>query len=122
MSEDYEKNDRIPPFKLNSDPSILLNNEDTPWLWRDHNQGTYIKKKFIVIPTWYGDVLDLLCNNCDFRFFYRVFHIFYGLNEFSAWRWISYGECAMKNQMINVNKMWKLISYWKAIVLMILIK
>jgi hypothetical protein len=51
MLEDYEKNDRIPPFIVNSDPSILLNNEDTPWLWRDYNQRTYVKKKFIAIPT-----------------------------------------------------------------------
>ena len=52
----------------------------------------------------YSDVLDLLCNNCDFRFFLSCFHIFYGLNEFSARRWISRGECVMKNQMMNVNK------------------
>ena len=65
MSKDYEKNDGIPPFTVNSNPSILLNNEDTPWLRRDHNQGTYAKK-LIAIPAWYGDVLDLLCNNCDF--------------------------------------------------------
>ena len=51
LLEDYEKNDGIPPFTVNSDPSILLNNEDTPWFRRDHNQGTYIKKKFIVVPT-----------------------------------------------------------------------
>jgi hypothetical protein len=51
ISEDYEKNDGIPLFTINNDPSILLNNEDTPWLWRDHNQGTYVKKKFIAIPT-----------------------------------------------------------------------
>jgi hypothetical protein len=37
MSEDYEKNDRISPFTVNNDPSVLLNDEDTPWLWRDHN-------------------------------------------------------------------------------------
>jgi hypothetical protein len=30
MSEDYEKNDKILPFTVNNDPSILLNNEDTP--------------------------------------------------------------------------------------------
>ena len=48
MSEDYEKNNGIPPFIVNSDPSILLNNEDTLWLRRDHNQGTYVKKKFIL--------------------------------------------------------------------------
>ena len=50
MSEDYEKNDGIPSFTVNSDPSILLNNEDTPWLWRDQNQRTYVKK-FIAVPT-----------------------------------------------------------------------
>ena len=50
MSEDYEKNDGIPPFIVNSDSSILLNNEDTPWLRRYHNQGTYVKKKFIAVP------------------------------------------------------------------------
>jgi hypothetical protein len=47
MSEDYEKNGGIPPFAVNSDPSVLLNDEDTPWLWRDHNRGIYVKKKFI---------------------------------------------------------------------------
>jgi len=30
MSGDYERNERILPFKVNKDPSILLNNEDTP--------------------------------------------------------------------------------------------
>ena len=48
ISEDYEKNDRIPPFTVNSGPSILLNN-DTPWLRRDHSQGTYVKK-FTAVP------------------------------------------------------------------------
>ena len=51
MLEDYEKDDRILPFKVNKDPSILVNDEDTPWLRHDHNQGTYIKKKFTVVPT-----------------------------------------------------------------------
>ena len=46
MSEDYERDDRIPPFIVNNDPSILLNDEDTPWLRYDHNQGIYVKKKF----------------------------------------------------------------------------
>ena len=50
ISEDYEKNDGIPPFIVNSDPSILLNNEDTPWLRRDYDQGTYVKKNFNVVP------------------------------------------------------------------------
>ena len=50
ISEDYEKDDRIPPFTVNKDPSIQLNDEDTPWLRRDHNQGTYVKKKFTTVP------------------------------------------------------------------------
>jgi len=49
MSGDYEKDDRIPPFIVNKDPSILLNNEDTSWLRQDHNQGSYVKKKFTVV-------------------------------------------------------------------------
>ena len=32
MSEDYNKFNEIPPFKVKTDPSILLNNEDSPWL------------------------------------------------------------------------------------------
>jgi hypothetical protein len=50
MSEDYEKSDAILPFTVNSDPSILLGDEDTLWLQRDHKQGTYVKKKFIAVP------------------------------------------------------------------------
>jgi hypothetical protein len=47
MSEDYEKNDGFSPFAVKCDPSILLNDEDTPWLWQDHKQGTYVRKKVI---------------------------------------------------------------------------
>ena len=50
ISEDYEKDDQIPPFTVNKDPSIQLNDEDTPWLRRDHNQGIYVKKKFTTAP------------------------------------------------------------------------
>jgi hypothetical protein len=50
MSKDYEKEDRIVPFIVNKDPSLLLNAEDTPWKRSDHNQGTYVKKKFIAVP------------------------------------------------------------------------
>ena len=32
MSEDYNKFDEIPPFTVNTDPSIVLNDEDCPWL------------------------------------------------------------------------------------------
>ncbi|MVG17165.1 DUF4216 domain-containing protein, partial [Aeromonas jandaei] len=50
MSEDYERDDRIPPFSVTKDPSILLNIEETPWLRHDHNQGTYVKKKITSVP------------------------------------------------------------------------
>src|SRR3989337_1792159 len=46
MSEDYNKFDEIPPFTVKTDPSILLNDEDSPWLWSNHKQGTYANKKF----------------------------------------------------------------------------
>ena len=49
VAEDYEKNDGILPFTVNSDPSVLLNDEDTLWLWHDHNQGRYVRKKFVVV-------------------------------------------------------------------------
>jgi hypothetical protein len=32
LSEDYNKFYEIPPFRVNTDPSILLNNEDALWL------------------------------------------------------------------------------------------
>ena len=32
MSEDYEEFVEIPPFAVKADPTILLNNEDAPWL------------------------------------------------------------------------------------------
>ena len=34
MSKDYDKFHEIPPFAVTEDPSILLNNEDAPWLRR----------------------------------------------------------------------------------------
>jgi hypothetical protein len=58
MSEDYNKFDEILPFTMNTDLSILLNNEDTPWLQRDHKQVTKAKKKFYT-PTQDGDVGDV---------------------------------------------------------------
>jgi hypothetical protein len=32
MSVDYNKLHEIPPFKVKTDPSILLNDKDSPWL------------------------------------------------------------------------------------------
>ena len=43
MSEDYDKFHEIPPFKVNTDPTTLLINEDAPWL-RRNQPGTQAKK------------------------------------------------------------------------------
>jgi hypothetical protein len=45
MSEDYEKFHEISPFRVKIDPSILLNNEDSPWLRRNHKQVTNSTQK-----------------------------------------------------------------------------
>ena len=44
MSEDYEQFHEISPFRVKTDQSILLNDEDYPWL-RRNKQGTRAKKK-----------------------------------------------------------------------------
>ncbi|EMS65256.1 hypothetical protein TRIUR3_04074 [Triticum urartu] len=44
MSEDYEKFHEIPPFNVKADPSILINDEDYPWL-RRNKQMTQAKEK-----------------------------------------------------------------------------
>ena len=38
MSKDYNKFHEIPPFTVKTDPSILLNDEDSPWLRRRRKQ------------------------------------------------------------------------------------
>jgi len=48
--EDYERDDRITPFNVTKDLSILINAEDTPLLRQDHDQGTYVKKKITTVP------------------------------------------------------------------------
>ena len=50
ISEDYERDDRIAPFNVTKDPSILINADDTPWLRQDHDQETYVKKKITIVP------------------------------------------------------------------------
>ena len=50
MSEDYNNFAEIPPFTVNADPYILLANEDALYLRRDHNQGTFVKRKSITVP------------------------------------------------------------------------
>ena len=44
MFEEYEKFHKIPTFKVKADPSILINDEDYPWL-RRNKQTTQAKKK-----------------------------------------------------------------------------
>ena len=43
--EDFDQFDDRPPFSVDVDPSILLAKEDAPYLRRDHDQGTFVKKK-----------------------------------------------------------------------------
>ena len=38
MSEECDKFHEIPPFTVKTDPSILLNDEDSPWLRRGRNK------------------------------------------------------------------------------------
>jgi hypothetical protein len=40
MSEDYKKFDKISPFRVNTNPRILLNKEDTQWLRAEENPNT----------------------------------------------------------------------------------
>ena len=49
-SEDFDQFDDRPPFSFDVDPSIMLSKEDAPYLRRDHDQGTFIKRKVINIP------------------------------------------------------------------------
>ena len=50
MSEDFDQFDDRPPFSVDVDPSILLSKDDAPYLCRDHNQGTFVKRKIINVP------------------------------------------------------------------------
>ena len=50
MSEEYNNFVAIPPFEVNADPCTLLANHDAPFLRRDHNQGTFVKKKSVIVP------------------------------------------------------------------------
>ena len=45
MSEDYNKFSEIPPFKVKADPSIPLNDEDSPWLRRNQKKQRKHAKK-----------------------------------------------------------------------------
>ena len=47
LSEEYNNFIAIPPFEVNADPCILLANDDAPYLCRDHNQETFVKRKSV---------------------------------------------------------------------------
>ena len=49
-SEDFDHFGDRPPFSVDVDPSILLSKEDAPYLRRDHDQGTSVKRKVINVP------------------------------------------------------------------------
>ena len=49
-SEDFDQFDDRPPFSVDIDPSILLAKEYAPYLRRDHDQGTFVKKKIVNVP------------------------------------------------------------------------
>jgi hypothetical protein len=44
MSHDYNQFGEIPPFRVNTDTSIKLNDEDAPWLRYNRMKGTQAKK------------------------------------------------------------------------------
>jgi len=48
MSEDYNNFIDIPPFVVNVDLCILLVDEDAPYLRRHHNQGIFVKRKYVI--------------------------------------------------------------------------
>ena len=49
-SEDFDQFDDRPPFSVDVDTSILLSTEDAPYLRRDHDQDTFVKRKVINVP------------------------------------------------------------------------
>ena len=50
ISEDYDQFDDLPPFSVKVDPSLLLAEEDAPYLRHDHNHRTFVKRKVINVP------------------------------------------------------------------------
>ena len=49
-SEDFDQLDDRPPFSVDVDTSIMLSKEDAPYLRRDHDQGTFVKRKVVNVP------------------------------------------------------------------------
>ena len=59
MSEDYEKFHEIPPFKVKANPSILINDENYPWLRRNKQNDTSEEKVKTFSRNYYDDAFDL---------------------------------------------------------------
>ena len=49
-SENFDQFDDHPPFSVDVDPSNLLAKENAPYLHRDHDRGTFVKKKIVNVP------------------------------------------------------------------------
>ena len=47
LSEEYNNFIVIPPFEVNIDPCILQANDNAPYLRRNHNQVTFVKRKSV---------------------------------------------------------------------------
>ena len=43
--DDYDPFDGMPSFAVQVDPSILLANQETPYLRNEHDQGTFVRKR-----------------------------------------------------------------------------
>ena len=113
MSEDYEKFHEIPPFNVKADPSILINNEDYPWL-RRNKQMTQAKKKWRLSP---ATIMMIPCQLWNTRVWYHCpfctctcyvgqFMIPCQLSTFSEFIWnalISYGSALVIIKNSNNN-------------------
>jgi hypothetical protein len=48
--EEYNKAEDMTPFAVDVDSSILLAQEDAPYVHHDHNEGMIVKKTIVNIP------------------------------------------------------------------------
>ena len=69
-SEDFDQFDDRPLFSVDVDPSILLVKEDAPYLRRDHDQRTFVKKKIVNVP-----LNNVESKYCVSIMFYFIVHL-----------------------------------------------
>ena len=48
--EEYNKVEDMTPFAVEVDTSIVLAQEEAPYAWHDHNEGTIVKQTIVNIP------------------------------------------------------------------------